>query len=180
MNIDYDELFALRMHYQDIYEDEYRIIQLIKNNLLNKNYNINTINNSLINFYNSIDINFSREEIENIHPYVSIFNQLFNNIDDDVLNNFISQLHQTLHSNNEDVICTLDNNDKEQLTKTILNENLVNNCSICIDCLKKNEEIIELPCNHIFHSACILEWLEKYNYHCPICRKEVGTPKYNI
>lgn len=181
MNIDYDEIFALHTHYQDIYEDENKIIQLIKNNLLNKGYNINCINNILFNYYNSININFSIEEIENISPYTSIFYQLFNNINDDVLNNFISQLHQTtIDDEQESVICTLDNNDKEQLTKTILNETLLNTCSICIDCLNKDEEIIELPCKHIFHSNCILEWLEKYNYHCPICRKEVGKPKYNI
>ena len=57
-------------------------------------------------------------------------------------------------------------------------------CCICFEYFnEKNYHI--LPCKHIFHPACIVKWIEKYdikNYHkkanipingsCPICRQK--------
>ena len=44
--------------------------------------------------------------------------------------------------------------------------------SDCSICTHKLETYVSLPCGHIFHSNCILEWLEK-NMSCPICRMDV-------
>ena len=32
-------------------------------------------------------------------------------------------------------------------------------CSICQDDFKQDEEAIKMPCNHLFHPGCIVEWL---------------------
>jgi hypothetical protein len=66
--------------------------------------------------------------MQNIQPYLSIMNQL-SNINNYILNNFISQLYT---DEQEDIICTLDNKDKEKLKKKKLNKNITHNCSICI------------------------------------------------
>ena len=42
-------------------------------------------------------------------------------------------------------------------------------CVICLERYKKNERIITLKCNHIFHFQCIEEWLENKE-SCPLCR----------
>jgi hypothetical protein len=47
----------------------------------------------------------------------------------------------------------------------------VEQCSICIEPILKNNTII-LKCNHIFHDHCILSWLKEH-YSCPICREHV-------
>ena len=52
-------------------------------------------------------------------------------------------------------------------------ENLLNECTICLDKYKKKEKIIELPCNHTFHEQCIKEWFEKDNNSCPNCRENI-------
>ena len=44
--------------------------------------------------------------------------------------------------------------------------------SDCIICTKKLETYSSLPCGHIFHSDCILTWLDK-KMSCPICRIKV-------
>lgn len=46
------------------------------------------------------------------------------------------------------------------------------NCCICISDIEKNEETVLLPCGHMFHWNCCLNWL-KSNNTCPMCRFEI-------
>ncbi|PSR91037.1 E3 ubiquitin protein like [Actinidia chinensis var. chinensis] len=45
-------------------------------------------------------------------------------------------------------------------------------CCICLNPYEDGAELHALPCNHHFHSSCIVKWL-KMNATCPLC-------KYNI
>ncbi|KAK0574568.1 hypothetical protein LWI29_025573 [Acer saccharum] len=45
-------------------------------------------------------------------------------------------------------------------------------CCICLSSYEDEVELHALPCNHHFHSTCIVKWL-KMNATCPLC-------KYNI
>ena len=45
---------------------------------------------------------------------------------------------------------------------------LQNDCPICLDSYVKKQKIISLPCEHVFHSKCIREWIAK-NEECPTC-----------
>ncbi|KAF5181652.1 E3 ubiquitin-protein ligase ring1-like [Thalictrum thalictroides] len=42
-------------------------------------------------------------------------------------------------------------------------------CTICRDEFLVGEEIKKMPCYHIYHTNCLLTWLEK-SHVCPICR----------
>jgi len=42
-------------------------------------------------------------------------------------------------------------------------------CSICLDELKKNNTEKRLICGHIFHKGCILSWFS-IKFTCPLCR----------
>ena len=45
-------------------------------------------------------------------------------------------------------------------------------CCICLECYSEGETIcapMTKSCSHVFHEACILEWL-KTKDHCPLCR----------
>ena len=42
-------------------------------------------------------------------------------------------------------------------------------CCICLSDIEKNEETVLLPCGHMFHWNCCLNWL-KGNNTCPMCR----------
>jgi hypothetical protein len=52
-------------------------------------------------------------------------------------------------------------------------------CSICTGVLQTGTEeiIVTLPCMHIFHEQCIVQWLESdlgaRNWKCPLCRQQV-------
>ena len=45
-------------------------------------------------------------------------------------------------------------------------------CTICLCelCSDNNNQVVSLPCNHQFHSACINQAFH-HNRSCPLCRK---------
>jgi E3 ubiquitin-protein ligase RNF13 len=50
-----------------------------------------------------------------------------------------------------------------------------NECSICLESYVKNQKVISLPCNHVFHSKCIKPWITKNEQSptCPNCRETI-------
>ncbi|KAJ0242890.1 putative RING zinc finger protein [Hirschfeldia incana] len=42
-------------------------------------------------------------------------------------------------------------------------------CCICLSSYENGTELVTLPCNHHFHSTCIVKWL-KMNATCPLCK----------
>jgi hypothetical protein len=51
-------------------------------------------------------------------------------------------------------------------------ENLLNECSICLENYKKGDMIIILSCDHGFHESCLKEWFNNNN-SCPHCRENI-------
>lgn len=50
-------------------------------------------------------------------------------------------------------------------------------CSICLEgCHGASDGLIQLRCKHIFHSACLEQWLQS-RADCPYCRAGVVLPR---
>jgi hypothetical protein len=47
-------------------------------------------------------------------------------------------------------------------------------CSICLSDFESNDIVLQLPCHHVFHSTCVLPWLNENNI-CPTCRLVLPT-----
>jgi hypothetical protein len=45
-------------------------------------------------------------------------------------------------------------------------------CAVCLDDYKDGDQLLELVCGHLYHDACIREWLGKHK-QCPCCRHDV-------
>ncbi|NWI15904.1 RN115 ligase, partial [Crypturellus soui] len=46
-------------------------------------------------------------------------------------------------------------------------------CPVCKEDYALAEQVRQLPCNHFFHSSCIVPWLELHDT-CPVCRKSLS------
>ncbi|XP_042331817.1 E3 ubiquitin-protein ligase RNF181 [Sceloporus undulatus] len=47
-------------------------------------------------------------------------------------------------------------------------------CPVCLLEFEEEETVRKMPCQHLFHSGCLLPWLGKTN-SCPLCRHELPT-----
>ena len=76
------------------------------------------------------------------------------------------------HTINEEILKKLNkyifNNDKKDKDGNI--DKII--CCICLNDIKISDEVVKLPCNHIHHWNCCINWL-KCKHNCPMCRFEI-------
>lgn len=57
---------------------------------------------------------------------------------------------------------------------------LQENCTICLEGYDGEDDdtrAVMLPCGHIFHSGCIVAWIDHGNTKCPICKRLIRPKK---
>ena len=127
-----------------------RIENIPINNIGNRNeLNRNNLN---INFNNNIN---NREN--------NIENNRVNNNENNIENNRVNNNENNRVNNNEILIkkileiCNTDifNSNKYKIDEV---------CSICLNNFENNDNIIILPCLHIFHDECMMDWLKKKQF----------------
>ena len=79
-----------------------------------------------------------------------------------------------------DLLQGLTMNEKQQLFSSILtikvaadDDDLKQQCSICISEIEMQNQIAITACNHIFHQSCLYQWLISTRKNCPYCRTEI-------
>ena len=61
---------------------------------------------------------------------------------------------------------------KIKWTKAQSEEECKENCSICQDQIKKDEQFLSLKCHHEYHQECVEIWFMREKI-CPNCKQEV-------
>ena len=65
-------------------------------------------------------------------------------------------------------------------TVLTLENDIVENCSICQDRMRQGELIRTLTaCTHKFHQSCVDNWLLERSVRCPECRHDIREPMAN-
>jgi len=81
-----------------------------------------------------------------------------------------------------DSIYVSDPKDKDKLEEipefninstTELSKLKAKNCTICLEDFKIKDKLIYLPCFHLFHKDCIVNWV-KSNSTCPLCKLDIN------
>ncbi|XP_019433500.1 PREDICTED: probable E3 ubiquitin-protein ligase RHC2A [Lupinus angustifolius] len=58
----------------------------------------------------------------------------------------------------------------ESLKKVNLEKGMTKeSCSVCLEELIEEEEVLAMPCKHMYHQECITNWLQRCDT-CPLCR----------
>ncbi|XWS49949.1 hypothetical protein CRYUN_Cryun12cG0046500 [Craigia yunnanensis] len=52
-------------------------------------------------------------------------------------------------------------------------------CLVCLEELSIEKEARRLPCSHIYHAGCIIEWLKNSNM-CPLCRHKLPVVDFDL
>ncbi|GMH07138.1 hypothetical protein Nepgr_008978 [Nepenthes gracilis] len=50
-------------------------------------------------------------------------------------------------------------------------------CSVCLCGFEPESEINHLSCGHVFHKACLEQWVDYWNTTCPLCRTPMMLPE---
>jgi len=63
-----------------------------------------------------------------------------------------------------------------EITKEDVERNL--QCSVCMEDYKLGEPVRKLECTHVFHTSCIVPWLQMHAT-CPVCRTNLTPGQQN-
>ena len=167
MDMLYADLFAQRLYYQDIYDEETDIIKKLKLYLFNRHSNINDINNILFGFYQYYNIeNITLELIqENTVRILPIFNIPINeeNNNDNNINyiNIINRLirHRLNNNNNNQDNNNQDNDNQDNDNQDNDNQDNDNNNGNNNEGNNNNEEN---NFRHIFTNS-VINLLSNFN-----------------
>jgi hypothetical protein len=53
-------------------------------------------------------------------------------------------------------------------------------CPMTLNDFNDGDEVAVLPCGHVFFKDAVLQWLEKEDNRCPVCRKELPSKEIKI
>ena len=109
-------------------------------------------------------------EIEQLEYRNSVFNNLQHS-------SFFRNLFDSFPERGENRQNFANNLLEYKLTKVDDLEETNRKCVICLELFNIGDNIISLPCIHIYHSDCIKKWLLD-NYYCPICKYEFNEDDF--
>ncbi|KAK1387283.1 RING-type E3 ubiquitin transferase [Heracleum sosnowskyi] len=102
------------------------------------------------------------------------------NLGDYFMGQGLEQLIQQLAENDPNRYGTppASKNAVEGLPDVVVDDKLLGSdlaqCAVCQDDFEKDMVVKQMPCKHVYHSECLLPWLELHN-SCPVCRYELPT-----
>ena len=156
------------------------------------------MNNNIQQFFSSILMDNSNNYIDNSINQYNEINQLYTNRIANILERLSNQIPNinVVESTGENIQNVLVNSLQEKNPyKNVLSEEgksqikflkykdtnkKIKKCPILQLPFSDEDDVAELPCNHIFDKEGILQWLENESNKCPVCRFELNSKEKKI
>ena len=113
---------------------------------------------------------FFQPQFVSPQQYEEMANQSFQNYQQQEINKKAPTAQKALA---ELPVCKLTPQRKQILSQCCCEEQQ-GTCSVCICDFEENEDLLRMPCGHLFHKDCIMPWIKDHN-SCPTCRYELPT-----
>ena len=134
-------------------------------NQMNMMNNMNQMNQNYMNDMFNQGMSMMNRMMFNM-PMNNMMNQGFNMMDNNMMNDFDDNL-------NNGVDINLLNSLESTVLKDVSHlEEDKKQCVICMEDFKDGDEVIYVPCLHVFHKDCLLEWFKRHD-DCPICKFKI-------
>jgi len=118
--------------------------------------------------YNNIYNTITNENLSNI----------FTNIDRRFTNDNISHVIEQSFNTESIYKNVLSEEGKNQLLSVPFDKNMnMDTCPITLIDFEQDQEVIRLPCNHIFEPEAIKNWVSCQKAQCPVCRFKLDSVK---
>ena len=140
----------------------------------------NNIHGLLNRIENSLE-SLNNQNISNTFENDDISNLLSNSINN-IINNRqsgrttiripIGVMRTTINSDETTESTGISEEEFEYLYDYIIPHDIDETCSICMEKYIKNDSVIQLECDHMFHKSCLKIWLQNHNT-CPVCRYDI-------
>lgn len=156
--------------------------------------NLNWFGNSSSRFYESVMNNFTNiiNRNNNTDRPISGFSLQYQTVPlnsySNILNSFMGMNGTSFNTQplNEDVKMVLTESEISNLKKMKLkdvsgiNHESEHKCTVCLENMNEEDEVILLDCKHFFHRKCIETWFKECSNKCPICMATVarGVPDF--
>ena len=152
------------------------------NNINNMSMNMNNMFNNMSNMFNNM-FNGMGMNMNNMFNNIGMNMTNMNNIN---MNNMVDNMGMNMNDVNN-----MNDDMNNGVSPDILNNLMVTklddasklsddkkNCVICLEDFKNGDEVIYLPCLHVFNKDCLLEWFKGHDY-CPICKFKLTYENMN-
>jgi len=164
-NLIQNDQFTLN-NYHYSYLDYIRLRNL---NDFENNYSDNLIDTNLIN----------TNLINNNNNYIYYFTDFNNSTTLPIDNNNNNSLQNIINDYSEDIKIVLTDEEINQLIYGKYSDLKINDeeykCPITLKTLDNNDDVVKLPCNHIFCKNELLEWVSNDSNKCPMCRSTISN-----
>lgn len=104
-----------------------------------------------------------------LHRAISFLRREEEKIEQDMLD---AAIEHSLDSYRESLF-TVDSERKVSINSSILDRDLDDECHLCLETMKRGDDVMVLPCQHLFHSSCVKELIIHQHIVCPLCRKSI-------
>ena len=128
---------------------------------------------------NNFNGNYGNMMMNNMNNNMGM-NNMFYNMDMNMMNNMPNNMNMNDDNMNNgvpsDIIDCLNTTQLDDVSKL---QDDKKNCVICLEDFKNGDEVLYLPCFHLFHKTCLLNWFRGHD-DCPICKTQLNYQNMNF